>query len=89
MARGGMYKQLRLCGKRTTPQQAPHQAFWPGLGLHEIFLIAAPGIKVAGNGLRKVVPQAWVRDRPWWKTTVHLSEGAEAEGVGPKPDDPR
>jgi len=51
--------------------------------------MAAPGIKVEGNGLRKAVPEAWVGDRPWWKTTVHLLEGAEAEEVAPKPDDPR
>ena len=49
--------------------------------------MATPGIKVAVNGLRK--SETWVGDRPWWKTTVHLSEGAEAEEVAPKPDDPR
>ena len=43
-------------------------------------------MKVAGNGLRKLFAEAWVRDRPWWKTTVHLSEGAKAEEVAPKPD---
>jgi len=35
VARGGRQKQLYLCSKRTTPQQAPCPASWPGPWMHE------------------------------------------------------
>jgi len=55
--------------------------------------MAAPGIKVEGNGLRKAVPEAWVGDRPRRRITVHLPgrlNGVEAEELeAPTLDDTR
>jgi len=37
--------------------------------------VAAPGAKVeGGNGLRKVVLEAWVGDRPQWRLAVHVKD---------------